>query len=246
MTSEILSKRLRFMVLGLALLAGCATTQENPATWGADVLYERATTAFEERDYSEATRLLEAFVQTYLADPRAPEARLMLGRAHMERNEYLTAATHFQRLVTDFPSSPLALTARLATCEAYREISPRPQLDQEYTRAAILHCQAVAEYYPGTPEAEQSQEYVDELRAKLARKVYENGMFYVRRNAFDAAIVYFQQVLDQFPETNVAPAALARMVEVYSQIGYVEEAEAARERLLQQYPQSEEARSVSA
>ena len=59
------------------------------------------------------------------------------------RMEYITAANEFSRLATDFPAGPWADDARFRVCESYYELSPHPQLDQEYTRGALDHCQSI-------------------------------------------------------------------------------------------------------
>lgn len=230
----------------LLLLGGCVRRPPNYAALAPDDLYQRATTAYEARNYGRAAELLEIFVQQHLGDPRAPEARLMLGRAHMARREYLTAVVHFQRLVNDFPSSPLQEEARFGTCDAYHRLSPRAPLDQEYTQSAILYCESVAQAYPGTEDGERAAGFVAELRAKLARKAYETGLFYFSRRAYDSAVVYFNEVLEFYPQTSIAPSALGRLIETYDLIGYVEEAEEARERLQRDYPDSPEARALRA
>lgn len=232
------------VAVGLLLLAGCGSRQPRINQLGPDALYSGGIEAYEAGRYGRAIPLLERFAQEHLGDPRVPQARMTLGRAHLARREYVPAATEFQRLVTDFPSHPLAPEARFGICDAYTRLSPRPALDQEYTHAAIAHCESVASLYPGTPQAQQASGHVAELREKLARKVYENGLFYFRRRAYDAGVIYFQDVMEQFPSTSYAPAALLRLIESYDRIGYVEEAAEARERLLREYPQSLEAQGL--
>lgn len=240
-------RRARWLLgLFLVFVAACSTRQENLAELPPDALFDRGAEAFEARNFDRSIDLLEYFVGRHLGDPRAPEARMMLGRAHMEKREYATAAVHFQRLAADYPSHALAAEARFQTCESYYQLSPRPALDQEYTISAMIHCQSIPEYYPGTEHAEQAQEYVVEMRGRLAQKAYETGMFYFRRRAYDSAVVYFEDVVQQYADTEVAPAALGQLVETYTRIGYVEDAEEARERLLEQYPQSPEAQQVRA
>lgn len=233
------------LVLGLLLTAGCGAREPSLATLSPDDLYSRGMEAYEERDWSRATRMLEYFVAQYLGDPRAPTARMTLGDLHMTRREYAIATTHYQRLVIDFPADPRALEARFNICEAYYRLSPEPALDQEYTVSALAHCQSVAENFPGTGESGTAQEHIDDLRWKLAKKVYDTGVFYFRRRAYDAAVVYFQEVLSQYPTSEHAPAALERLVETYGRIGYVEDAEEAKERLLSEYPDSPEAQEVA-
>jgi outer membrane protein assembly factor BamD len=238
--------KMRSALLGVLLLlvAGCGARQENLTLLPPDDLYARALEAYEARRFERATNLLELFVAQHLGDPRAPDARMMLGQAHFERREYATAATHFQRLVTDFPSHPRALEARFRICDAYFQLSPRPALDQQYTVSSLIHCESVAENFPGTPEAVQARERVTELTNRLAQKSFETGMFYFRRRAFDSAVVYFEEVLNRYPQTEHAPAALGQLVETFQRIGYVEDAAEARERLLREYPQSPQAQAL--
>ena len=160
-----------------------------PADLAPDVLYQQATAAYEAGRYGKATELLSAFVDRQAGDPRAPEARLLLGRAYAARREYVSAATEFQRLLSDYPSSPLGEEARFGICDAYYRLSPKPPLDQEYTRTALLHCESVATLFPGSAYADSAGRFIGEMNDKLARKLYENGVFYLRRRAYDASAI---------------------------------------------------------
>lgn len=228
----------------LLLLGACSARRVDPLTLPPDDLYARAMAQYEARDFGDAIPLFQAFVQAHLGDPRAPEAMFLLARSHMERREYLSAATYYQRLVADFPSSPRNLAARFSTCEAYVALSPRPQLDQEYTRAALAHCESIGSFYPGTTEAEAATRLVVDMREKLAEKIYQNGLFYQRRRAYDSAVIYFTDVLEEYPQTSVAPAALGKLIETYETLGYVEDAADARARLRREYPGSEAAQAL--
>lgn len=232
------------LVGAVAVLAGCAGRQPNLAQLGPDALFQQGSAAYTAGRYGRSVELLEHFVEQNPGDPRVPQARLTIGRAHLADGEYLSATADFQRLVTDFPSSPLAREARFGICDAYDRLSPDPELDQEYTRAAITHCESIAQYYPGTPEAQEATAKLAALRGKLARKLYQTGMFYFDRRAYDAAVVYFDDTVRLYADTSVAPAALLKIVESYTRIGYEEEATEARERLRREYPQSVEARGL--
>jgi outer membrane protein assembly factor BamD len=234
------------LLLGLLILSGCTRREINPAQLTPDDLFDRGVAAFQERRFDQSIRLLEYFAQQYLGDPRAPRARLLLGEAHVAKREFVTAITHYQRLLLDFPTTPLQLQARYSICDAYIRLSPRPQLDQEFTHSAIAHCESVATLFPQTAEGERAAEALAELRSKLAQKAYETGLFYFRRRAYDAAAVYFAEVVDRFPQTSVAPAALSQLMETYTRLGYVEEADEARQRLLREYPTSREAQALRA
>ncbi|MBV9774287.1 MAG: outer membrane protein assembly factor BamD [Gemmatimonadetes bacterium] len=224
------------------LLGGCAH-HASPAQLGPDALYQQAMEAYRAGKNGRAIQLLDEFLRAHVGDPRAPSARMTLGRAHMARKEYILAAGEFTRLINESPPDSLQRTARFEICESYMRLSPKPQLDQEYTTGALAHCESIGTYYPGTPEAERAGRWVGELQQKLAQKSYDTGLFYMKRGAYDAAVIYFNETVQQYPRTSVAPAALLRLVESYRTIGYKEEAEEARTRLVRDYPQSAEAKS---
>ncbi|HEX2187686.1 MAG TPA: outer membrane protein assembly factor BamD [Longimicrobiaceae bacterium] len=231
------------VVLACALLFAACGANRSPAQLSPDTLYERGMAAYNAGSYGRAAELLDLFLQGNVGDPRTHSARIAVARARMQRREYVLAAGDFTRLLNESPPDSLQVPARFGLCEAYQRLSPKPQLDQDYTGSAIAYCESVAKTYAGTPEAAQAAEWVRELTTKLAQKTYDTGMFYFKRGAYDAAVVYFNEAVAQFPDTTVAPAALLRIAESYDRIGYDEEAAEARSRLLREYPQSAEARS---
>lgn len=236
-------RRLSLVPVYALLLGGCGPHRP-PAPLGPDVLYTQGMTAYRAGKHGRAIQRLDEFLRANVGDPRAPEARMTLGRAHMARKEYVLAAGEFTRLINETPPDSLQRAARFGICEAYMRMSPKAQLDQEYTTGALAHCESLGTYYPGTPEAERAGKWVGELQAKLAQKAYDTGIFYMKRGAYDAAVIYFNETVQQYPGTPFAPAALLRLVESYRTIGYKEEAEEARTRLLRDYPQSAEARTL--
>src|SRR5688572_21575238 len=108
---------LRTLVYLAVLLSvtGCGARPENLSLLSADELYSRAVEQFDTRKFDRAISMLDFFVIQYIGDPRAPDARMMLGEAHMQKREYATAATHYQRMVNDFPFHERALEARFQT-----------------------------------------------------------------------------------------------------------------------------------
>jgi outer membrane protein assembly factor BamD len=144
----------------------------------------------------------------------------------------------------DFPAGPWADEARFGVCESYYRLSPPVELDQEYTMAALEHCQALLSYHPDSPFVTRAQEMMGGLREKLATKVFNAGAYYQRRGALDSAIKYFQNTLETYPTSTSAPKALLRLVQIYQLLQYDEEAEAAKQRLLKDYPTSAEAQGL--
>lgn len=209
-----------------------------------DAVFERALAALERERWDEAIRTLERIPLEYPAYARLQEVKLRTAEAYMGKEEYVTAAGAYIRLAAEHPAGQYADDARFGACEAYRRLSPIPPRDQEYTAAAIDHCEALIANYPASEFVPRAREITTAMREKLAAKVYEAAEFYRRNGAFDSAIIYYDDVLALYPQTTFAPRALLRLVEVYDRIGYTDEASAARERLLRDFPNSPEAAAL--
>lgn len=227
-----------------ALLAGCASGHVHLEKLGPDALFERGMQQMKEHHWQNAIDAFDRLSLQYPSFPRLQEARFHLGEAYYGKKEFVTAADEFAKLASDYPAGPWADDARFEVCKSYDRLSPDPQLDQQYTRAAIDHCQSLVAYYPSSEYAPQAKAVIDSLTAKLAQKLYDAGYFYFRRHAYDSSLIYFQDLLKQYPTAPAASESLLRMVEAYTQIGDLDEAKAARDRLLKEYPGSEAAKAV--
>jgi outer membrane protein assembly factor BamD len=231
-------------VLLLMFASGCRST---PRFQGmtAEQLWEHSERAMEEENWSDAVASLQRLLVTYPAFDRAVEARMNLARAFYERGEELSAAAEYLRVVERNPGHARAPEAGLGVCRAYSDLSPIPQRDQTYTRQAITHCQRVPRDYPGSPEAVEAERIRVEMVNKLAHKTLLNGQYYFRNRLYDSALIYFDRVLEVYPDSPSAPRALLLTMRSYAAIGWTEEAEEARERLLSTYPDSEAARELT-
>ncbi|HLL81658.1 MAG TPA: outer membrane protein assembly factor BamD [Longimicrobium sp.] len=230
------------LVLALST-AGCSLFRAPPPLTP-DTAYQRGMAAYEARRFGRAAELLQTWADASAGDARLPEGLYALARARMETDEQLMAATTFLRIVTEYPAHARQEDARFGVCEAYRTLSPRTALDQQNTETALLYCGSYVEYYGQTARSDRARLWVAELRDKLARKQYEAGMWYFRRGAFDASVIYFQRAATEYPDTPTAPQALLQMALAYDRVGYKEEAQEARAKLRSSYPQSPEARTL--
>lgn len=208
-------------------------------------LWERGVEHFNERRWDDAIRHFDQYILVGGTDPRVHQARFYAAEAHFNKREYVTAGSRFSALAGDLGRADLGAQARFMACRSYKELSPRPQLDQEYTRAAVDHCQAFVDYFPDHEHTEAATEIVNEMWERLAAKTYEGGDWYHRRRAYDSALIYFEDVVRLYPRTSYAPRALRRMIEIYERLEYDTELEETRQRLLRAYPDSPEARALA-
>lgn len=232
-------------MLAVLLLAACGPKEPPLDQYDAPGLLERGLELYRAGEWTDAIRYLDRFVLEHPTHPRVQEARFYLADSFYGNEEYITAAGRFARLAEDYPSGEWADDARFKVCESYRELAPEPTLDQAYTQAAIDHCQSVVVYHPDSEHVPAAREIIGVMENRLAQKALLNGEFYLKRRAYDSALIYFETVVADWPSSPAAPEALVRMIEAYTAVGYDDEATDARARLLRDYPTSPAARALA-
>ena len=206
--------------------------------------------AHDEFDAGEYRRAADGFLAFMIRDPLNPladSAQYLAAEGHLRAGNELDAVEEFRRMATGRPNSPLADDAQLGLCRAYLAASPKVSLSQEFTRRALEECGRLLRFFPTTPFREEAERLMAEARAKLARKSYEIGTYYQDRLRLpESAIVYFELSLAEEPSADFLPDLLWRLYQVYRSVGYENEAGSIRERLLAEFPDSEEARNAAA
>lgn len=239
-----LSATTAFLLLG-ALIQGCTSTPPYMGMEG-DELFELGAREFESEDWDEAVRVFERFLFADPTNDRIVQGRIYLARAYFNREDYITAASEFSRVLDRHPGHPLAPEAALGICKSYVALSPHIQRDQGYTLQAFNSCDNVVQDFGGSEVSVEAETLRDQMREKLAQKTFVAGEFYFQRKLYDSGIIYFNDVLTNYPDTDTAAQALLRLYESYSEIGWEREAEEARDRLLRDFPDSEAADQVRA
>lgn len=226
------------------VLPACASSGGPYQGMNLEQVYQIGLEHLENEEWGDAIEAFETVVFGAEGLESAAPARYQLGRAFYGDEQYLTAAAEFERFLERYPTHELAPDAALAICRSYVALSPIIPRDQGDTERAYRECQAAALDFAGTEQAQEAADLRDRMWEKMAEKVYHSGDYYFSRDLYDSAILYFEDVVETYPDTDAAPRALARMYEAYQVIGYEEEAQETRERLLRDYPDSEAARTV--
>jgi outer membrane protein assembly factor BamD len=77
----------------------------------------------------------------------------------------------------------------------------KPPLDQTNTQRAIGLMQTFISTHPGSPRIKEATSIIDQGRAKLEIKEFNNSMLYFNMGQYRAAAIAFASLLNEFPET---------------------------------------------
>lgn len=208
-------------------------------------LFEVGRGEYDSGDYGDAVQTLERLLLGNPGFEQAAEAQIMLARAYFLDEQFILAQSEFTRFLDRYPAHPQAPAAALGVCRSNESLSPISQRDQTFTEQAVQVCRNVAADWQGTAQGDSAATVAVAMRAKLAKKQYDTGLYYLDHLGVpDAAILYWEDLVANFPETEWAPAALAGIIDAYTRIGYEDEVEATKQRLVEAYPESPQAREV--
>lgn len=227
----------------LVLAAACGSNAP-PESLSPPDLFEWSQTRFDDEDFGSAASGFQAFLLRDPLNPMTDSAQFMLAESELRDGKELEAAEEFARLATGRPNSPWADDAQFGVCRSYQAASPKVALSQEYTRRAIEECQRLLQFFPNSELRAVAERQLADSRAKLAEKSYSVGDYYFRREFYESARLYYEKALSEQPAPELLPELLSKLYESYTRMGFDTEAATVRERLLTEFPDTEQARRV--
>ena len=115
----------------------------------------------------------------------------------------MLSIAEYESLTRKMSFSPFFEKSRFRICEAYRIESPDYYNDQSYTEKALERYQEFLDDFPNSEYSQTATESMIILRNKLAKKLYETGVLYMKMDEFEPARMSFNRVLDDYYDTDI-------------------------------------------
>ncbi len=235
----------RFLVVTVLALAACKQPFNAGAYGSTEALYAGAMKEYNAKRWDNATKAFERLT-TELSprDPRISIAYYYLGKAQEKKGDNLLAAKSYSRVYELLPQDTLADDALLASGIAYQHMWRKPVLDAEYGQDAITQFQTLQSLYPESPLLGRADAQLKKLDEWFAIKDYETGYHYLKRKAYDSAIIYFKDVIKLHPNASKTREAYLRLHDAYKAINYKEDMRDLCDSMRKAYPNDREVRDV--
>lgn len=243
-------KWISLFAVSVAILAACSSGTTIRPGDSVDVAFEKAMELYENERYNRSAEAFETVLSIGRGTEYARDAQYYLAMSYYNNNQFMLAASEFQRYASTNPRSDRREESQYMEAMSYYELSPRYQLDQSDTRRAVERFQLFINRNPNSELVEDAREKIEEMRKKLAKKKFHAGMLYLDSlREFEAAAIYFEQTIDEYPDTKWAERALVQQMRAYIKFAEnsVEERQEERfnkaidsyERYLQIFPEGE-------
>ena len=188
-------------MLVLVILATSCKFQRVLKSSDMDSKYAEAIKLYNEKDYSRALQLFDQLVGVMRATDKTERIYYYYAYSYFYQQDYTLAAYYFKRYASNFPNTAYAEECMFMSAYCNYKNSSEYSLDQTNTYEAIKELQLFANMYPESSRVPECNDLIDQLRVKLEKKDYKIARLYYRMDDYTAALVCYNNILNDFPET---------------------------------------------
>lgn len=206
-----------------------------------EALYTAGVQQIQAKKWDNAVLIFEKLTLDLPArDTLLPSSHFLLAQAYSARGEHLLSAQAYARLAESFATDSLADDALYRAGKEYQAMWRRPVLDPQYGGEAAATYELMLGLYPESEWKDSATKQLTELTEDFATKDYESGMFYIRRKAWDSAIIYMRDVITKYPDSQRSRDAYLRLAQAYEAIKYKDDKADVCKTLREKYPNDPE------
>lgn len=249
-------KKFILALFALAVVASCNKNFDQAMkSADKDVIMKAANEEFANKKWTNAIALYERLTNLVANTDEAADVIYNSAYANYYDKQYKLAGHQFKNFSVTFPQDPRREDAAYMSALCYYEGSMDYNLDQSSTELAINELQNFLDNYPNSPRAANTGQLIDELSYKLEFKAYENARQYVKMAEYRAAVVAFENVLNDYPSTKLRPEIYSHLLTSRSELALGSRYDLKMERLDQaiaftrqvekDFPDSENARKAA-
>jgi len=144
----------------------------------------------------------------------ADQAKFKAGLAYKDIQDYNSAILMFKDVIDRYPNSEIIDKARFQLAECSRLLSVKPDYDQTPTNLARKEFEDFLKKHPESEMADDAKQVVDKLKLREAENAYKIAQFYEARRAPESAIIYYKEIVQNYPDTEWAKKAQERLNEL--------------------------------
>ncbi|WP_110457493.1 outer membrane protein assembly factor BamD [Shewanella algidipiscicola] len=218
-------------LLSLAL-AACSSSPEDDIELtksSPEVLYSQARTSMELGNYSKAVRSLEALDSRYPFGPHKTQVQLDLIYAYYKLDDPASGIANIDRFIRlnpthkdiDYVYYMRGLVNMQSDNYMFHDMLniDRTDRDPKAAQDAFKDFDRLIKSYPNSKYAADAQKRMQFLKNRLAKYSVAVAEYYIKMNAWSAAAVRAQTVMESYPGTPHTERALEIMATAYEELG---------------------------
>ncbi|MBB6461565.1 outer membrane protein assembly factor BamD [Flammeovirga kamogawensis] len=175
--------------------------------------YDAALNYYDNKQFYKASVLFEDIMGAFVGAAEYEKIQFYYAYSQYEQQQYLIASHHFKSFFETYNRSPFAEEALFMNGYSLYKDTPDYNLDQSGTDAAIEELQNFINRYPTSQYAEQCDDLINELRARLELKAFEVSKQYSHLRYYKAAAIAYENFMKDYPDSDYKPEAMYKKME---------------------------------
>ncbi len=220
-------------------VGGCSSSGSNINSDDPIKAFNQGKRNFDKGDYVDAIEVFSFIKIRFPGTEVSDKVQYYLALSYYNQKEYLLAAYEFDSFLKNYPLSPMYPDAKYMIGCTYYQLSPKFSLDQEFTKEAINELLAFVELYPQDKNVFDAEKKIKELRNKMAYRDLYTAENYMKNDNNKAAALYFQNVYENYIDSDWADDAMVGQAEAYINGKKYDEARKVLEKFYKLFPKSD-------
>ncbi len=141
-------------------------------------------------------------------------AQYSLGRVLQMDGDYNGAILEYNQLLTNYPGTEMIPLALFNIGICYYEEALSSDYDAGEVNKALQNFTRFVKSFPDNPKRGEAEEKIIELIDYKAEKAYAIGNYYNSPDSYAGARIYYQEVIDKYPESRYAALAKKKLAKL--------------------------------
>lgn len=141
-------------------------------------------------------------------------AKALFAKAELlkDQKKYKDSIDTLNILVKRFPRHEMAPSAYLLISEIYVDLSIADAQNPDLIALAKINLTHFKKDFPSDERCERAQRFILQMEETFASSLYETGRFYEKKKKLKASLIYYQEAVKRYPETESAEKCKERLL----------------------------------
>ncbi len=155
-----------------------------------------------------AIEIFESIAENAPFSEYGVKSQFNVGVALKKDKKYMQAKEAFEKVILNYPDSETVEKAKFEIADCSFQASQQPEYEQTATRQAIDEfSQLLKDETQDKSLTQEVQKRLLTLQEKDAEHLYHIARFYERIRKYEAAGIYYKEIIDKYPQTSFAAKA---------------------------------------
>jgi outer membrane protein assembly factor BamD len=124
---------------------------------------------------------------------------------------YYEAEEAFNKVISNYPDSEWAPAAKFQIADCRSLVSRGPDYDQGAAKEAKEKFEEFVKDHPDAVLSQKAEQNIIKLQEKEAEGNYKIAVFYEKQKAYEAAKIYYNDLINNYPNSVWAAKAMERL-----------------------------------